>query len=190
MHSTWPISYLSWPNASNWSVILSSPYISISFSFYPIQSSPSFHINLKFDSINILKNSVFMQVRKLEFVITMLVFVLAACYFGEMSYVKPPAAEVVKGLFIPKLNGNSATGDAIALLGALVMPWANWILLCLCEELAVQQNMKDLLGPDSRNLAYKNSISSNRSCERCMRFKMKLYFEEPKSHLKFLVEPF
>nr|CAD1817796.1 unnamed protein product [Ananas comosus var. bracteatus] len=62
-------------------------------------------------------------VRKLELVISILVFVMAACYFGEMSYVKPPAAEVVKGLFIPKLNGNSATADAIALLGALVMPY-------------------------------------------------------------------
>ncbi|KAG8100172.1 hypothetical protein GUJ93_ZPchr0013g35254 [Zizania palustris] len=61
-------------------------------------------------------------VRKLEFLITMLVFVMAACFFGELSIVKPPATEVMKGLFIPRLNGNGATGDAIALLGALVMP--------------------------------------------------------------------
>jgi hypothetical protein len=39
-----------------------------------------------------------------------------------MSIVKPPAKEVLKGMFIPKLNGSSATADAIALLGALVMP--------------------------------------------------------------------
>ncbi|KAL0351518.1 UNVERIFIED_CONTAM: Metal transporter Nramp5 [Sesamum calycinum] len=43
-------------------------------------------------------------------------------FFGELSYVKPPATEVIKGMFIPKLSGKSATGDAIALLGALVMP--------------------------------------------------------------------
>ncbi|XP_009783885.1 metal transporter Nramp6.1-like [Nicotiana tabacum] len=61
-------------------------------------------------------------VRKLELLIAVLVFVMAACFFGEMSYVKPPAKEVVKGMFIPKLNGNGATADAIALLGALVMP--------------------------------------------------------------------
>ncbi|KAL6638966.1 hypothetical protein ACP70R_022696 [Stipagrostis hirtigluma subsp. patula] len=61
-------------------------------------------------------------VRKLEFLISMLVFVMAACFFGEMSFVKPPAAEVVKGLFIPRLKGPGATGDAIALLGALIMP--------------------------------------------------------------------
>jgi natural resistance-associated macrophage protein len=30
---------------------------------------------------------------------------------------------VLKGMFIPKLSGQGATGDAIALLGALVMPW-------------------------------------------------------------------
>ncbi|KAJ0969500.1 hypothetical protein J5N97_022377 [Dioscorea zingiberensis] len=61
-------------------------------------------------------------VRKLELLISMLVFLMAACYFGEMAYVKPPAKEVLKGLFIPRLKGNGATGDAIALLGALVMP--------------------------------------------------------------------
>ncbi|KAH7663688.1 natural resistance-associated macrophage protein [Dioscorea alata] len=61
-------------------------------------------------------------IRKLELLISILVFVMAACYFGELSYVKPPAVEVLKGLFIPRLKGNGATGDAIALLGALVMP--------------------------------------------------------------------
>uniref|UniRef100_A0ACD5TH11 Uncharacterized protein n=1 Tax=Avena sativa TaxID=4498 RepID=A0ACD5TH11_AVESA len=61
-------------------------------------------------------------VRKLEFLVALLVFVMAACFFIEMSIVKPPAKEVLKGLFIPKLDGSSATADAIALLGALVMP--------------------------------------------------------------------
>ncbi|KAM7518829.1 hypothetical protein LguiB_017791 [Lonicera macranthoides] len=61
-------------------------------------------------------------VRKLELLITILVFVMAACFFGELSYVKPPVADVLKGMFIPKLSGHGATGDAIALLGALIMP--------------------------------------------------------------------
>lgn len=61
-------------------------------------------------------------VRKLGLLISILVFVMAGCYFAEMAYVKPPASEVMKGMFIPKLSGNGATGDAIALLGALVMP--------------------------------------------------------------------
>ncbi|KAL9681605.1 hypothetical protein QQ045_013390 [Rhodiola kirilowii] len=61
-------------------------------------------------------------VRKLELLITILVFVMAGCFFGELSYVRPPASGVLKGMFIPKLNGQGATGDAIALLGALVMP--------------------------------------------------------------------
>ncbi|KAM6541987.1 hypothetical protein CsatB_006434 [Cannabis sativa] len=46
----------------------------------------------------------------------------STCFFGEMSYVKPPASGVLKGMFIPKLSGQGATGDAIALLGALIMP--------------------------------------------------------------------
>lgn len=61
-------------------------------------------------------------IRKLELLISVLVFTMAACFFGELSYVKPPASGVLKGLFIPKLSGQGATGDAIALLGALVMP--------------------------------------------------------------------
>nr|AKQ44366.1 natural resistance-associated macrophage protein 1h [Sedum alfredii] len=61
-------------------------------------------------------------VRELELLIAVLVLVMAGCFFGEMSYVKPPAAGVLKGMFIPKLNGRAATGDAIALMGALVMP--------------------------------------------------------------------
>ncbi|KAI6689423.1 hypothetical protein NL676_026251 [Syzygium grande] len=57
-------------------------------------------------------------IRKLELLITTLVFLMAACFFGELSYVKPPASKVLEGMLIPKLSGNSATGDAIALLSA------------------------------------------------------------------------
>ena len=51
-----------------------------------------------------------------------LLFVIAGCFFAEMSYVNPPALMVIKGMLIPKLNGPNATADAIALFGALVMP--------------------------------------------------------------------
>ncbi|THG08229.1 hypothetical protein TEA_002206 [Camellia sinensis var. sinensis] len=56
-------------------------------------------------------------VRKLEMVVAVFVFMMAACFFGEMGYVKPPAVDLIKGLFIPKINGQSATADSIALLG-------------------------------------------------------------------------
>jgi len=59
----------------------------------------------------------------------MMVFVMAGCYFGEMAYVKPPATELLKGLFIPSLKGNNAVADAIALLGALIMPYVIIIYL-------------------------------------------------------------
>ncbi|KAF0918836.1 hypothetical protein E2562_026208 [Oryza meyeriana var. granulata] len=45
-----------------------------------------------------------------------------ACFFVEMSIVKPPVKEVLQELFIPRLTGPGATGDSIELLGALVMP--------------------------------------------------------------------
>uniref|UniRef100_A0A6J0PF47 Metal transporter Nramp5-like n=1 Tax=Elaeis guineensis var. tenera TaxID=51953 RepID=A0A6J0PF47_ELAGV len=61
-------------------------------------------------------------VRKLEILISMLVSVLAACYFAELGYVKPPASEVLKGLFVPRLKGSGALADSIAMLGQNVPP--------------------------------------------------------------------
>ncbi|KAG6669586.1 metal transporter Nramp6 isoform X1 [Carya illinoinensis] len=61
-------------------------------------------------------------VRKLEFLITFLVLTIAACFFAELGYAKPAATEVLNGLFVPQLKGNGATGLAISLLGAMVMP--------------------------------------------------------------------
>lgn len=60
----------------------------------------------------------------MELLITILVFVMAACFFAEMSYVNPPISDVLKGMFVPKLGGDGAVGDAIALLGALIMPYS------------------------------------------------------------------
>ncbi|KAF7132539.1 hypothetical protein RHSIM_Rhsim09G0015500 [Rhododendron simsii] len=61
-------------------------------------------------------------IRKLELLVASMVCIMATCFFAEMAFVKPPATDLLKGLFIPKLSGQSATGDAIALLGALIMP--------------------------------------------------------------------
>lgn len=61
-------------------------------------------------------------VRKLEFFISFLVLTIAACFFVELGYAKPQASEVMYGLFVPRLKGNGATGLAISLLGAMVMP--------------------------------------------------------------------
>ncbi|GLJ37283.1 hypothetical protein SUGI_0756210 [Cryptomeria japonica] len=61
-------------------------------------------------------------IRKLELVITILVFAMAACFFGELGHAKPNSIQVLKGMFVPRLKGNGATGLAISLFGALVMP--------------------------------------------------------------------
>ncbi|CAL5076157.1 unnamed protein product [Urochloa decumbens] len=61
-------------------------------------------------------------VRKLELLVALLVFIMGVCFFIEMSIVKPPLEEVIQGLLVPSLSGSGATGDTIALLGALVMP--------------------------------------------------------------------
>lgn len=62
------------------------------------------------------------EVRKLEFFIAFLVLTIAACFFVELGYAKPNSSEVLRGLFVPQLKGNGATGLAISLLGAMVMP--------------------------------------------------------------------
>lgn len=64
----------------------------------------------------------YLQVRKLEFLITFLVLTIAGCFLAELGYAKPEATEVLKGLFVPQLKGSGATGLAISLLGAMVMP--------------------------------------------------------------------
>ncbi|XP_020270393.1 metal transporter Nramp3-like isoform X2 [Asparagus officinalis] len=61
-------------------------------------------------------------VRKLEFLIAFLVAVMAVCFLVELGYSKPKTSEVLKGLFVPQLKGDGATGIAISLLGAMVMP--------------------------------------------------------------------
>ncbi|KAG8643782.1 hypothetical protein MANES_11G066100v8 [Manihot esculenta] len=61
-------------------------------------------------------------VRKLEFFIAFLVSTIAACFLVELGYAKPSASEVLYGLFVPQLKGQGATGLAISLLGAMVMP--------------------------------------------------------------------
>lgn len=51
-----------------------------------------------------------------------------------MGYVKPPAGAVIKGLFVPKLSGQGAIGNAIALLGALIMPYViNYFISYLAQ---------------------------------------------------------
>ncbi|RLM80353.1 metal transporter NRAT1 [Panicum miliaceum] len=61
--------------------------------------------------------------RKLEFIIAAFMFTMAACFFGELSYLRPSAKEVVKGMFVPSLLGKDAAANAIALFGAIITPY-------------------------------------------------------------------
>ncbi|KAM0905898.1 hypothetical protein ACQ4PT_017098 [Festuca glaucescens] len=81
-------------------------------------------------------------VRKLEFLIAFLVFLIATCFLVELGYSKPNSSEVVRGLFVSEIKGNGATGLAISLLGAMVMPGA----VCSSDNLNPedQMNCKDL----------------------------------------------
>lgn len=47
---------------------------------------------------------------------------MAVCFFAELNFAKPDAKEVIGGLFIPRLRGQGATGLAISLFGAMIMP--------------------------------------------------------------------
>ncbi|KAH7654392.1 NRAMP family protein [Dioscorea alata] len=61
-------------------------------------------------------------IRKLEFFIAFLAATMVGCFLAELGYAKPAPSEVMKGLFVPQLKGDGATGLAIFLLGAMVMP--------------------------------------------------------------------
>ncbi|KAK9284389.1 hypothetical protein L1049_023560 [Liquidambar formosana] len=61
-------------------------------------------------------------IRKLEVAIGILVMVVGCCFWGVMVRAGPNPKEILTGMFVPKLKGDRATRDAIALLGALVMP--------------------------------------------------------------------
>ncbi|KAL2504475.1 Metal transporter Nramp6 [Abeliophyllum distichum] len=61
-------------------------------------------------------------IRKLEIAIGALVLVVGGCFCSVMIHANPDVKEIAMGMFIPKLRSSSATRDAIALLGALVMP--------------------------------------------------------------------
>eukprot|EP00245_Coleochaete_scutata_P003495 TRINITY_DN1511_c0_g2_i2.p1 TRINITY_DN1511_c0_g2~~TRINITY_DN1511_c0_g2_i2.p1 ORF type:complete len:568 (-),score=102.99 TRINITY_DN1511_c0_g2_i2:532-2235(-) len=61
-------------------------------------------------------------VRKLEIFISLLVFVIAACFFVEMGYASPNFSEIIEGLVVPRLRDTHATAIAISLVGAVVMP--------------------------------------------------------------------
>ncbi|XP_066321143.1 metal transporter NRAT1 isoform X1 [Miscanthus floridulus] len=61
--------------------------------------------------------------RKLEFIIAAFMFTMAACFFGELSYLRPSAGEVVKGMFVPRIQGKGAAANAIALFGAIITPY-------------------------------------------------------------------
>ncbi|XP_058179637.1 metal transporter Nramp7.2-like isoform X1 [Rhododendron vialii] len=61
-------------------------------------------------------------IRKLEVAIGILLLVVGGCFFSMMVHARPCPEEIMAGMFIPKLTGTRATRDAIALLGALIMP--------------------------------------------------------------------
>ncbi|KAK9285668.1 hypothetical protein L1049_024867 [Liquidambar formosana] len=61
-------------------------------------------------------------IRKLEVAISILVMVVGCCFCGMMVRTGPNPKEILTGMFLPKLKDDRATRDAIALLGALVMP--------------------------------------------------------------------
>ncbi|CAN6476115.1 unnamed protein product [Victoria cruziana] len=59
--------------------------------------------------------------RKVEMALALVVFVIAACFVGELPYVKPKASEVFRG-FVPGFKNQDAVANGIAFLGALIMP--------------------------------------------------------------------
>lgn len=61
-------------------------------------------------------------IRKLEVAIASLILAMGGCFLAVMVRASPNTKKIMTGMFVPKLNGARSTRDAIALLGALIMP--------------------------------------------------------------------
>ncbi|KAK1363974.1 NRAMP metal ion transporter 6 [Heracleum sosnowskyi] len=83
-------------------------------------------------------------VRKLEFLISFLVFTIAACFLAELGYAKPVASEVLYGLFVPQLKGSGSVLVAISLLGAMVMPHNLFLHSALVLSRKVPRSVKGI----------------------------------------------
>ncbi|KAI9113295.1 hypothetical protein K1719_015820 [Acacia pycnantha] len=102
-------------------------------------------------------------VRKLELLISILVFIMGGCFFVEMGYVKPSASGVLKGMFVPKLSGDGATADAIALFGALIMPYYSFSSFTPCLDGEKNAKRCDDLSLDSASYLLKNVLGKSNS---------------------------
>src|SRR5215471_13012776 len=71
--------------------------------------------------------------RRLEQLIMVFVFAIAACYAFEMFIVKPDWGEVAKGVLIPKINSQSIY-VAVSMLGATVMPHVIYLHSALVQH--------------------------------------------------------
>ncbi|CAN6242132.1 unnamed protein product [Urochloa humidicola] len=60
--------------------------------------------------------------RKMELIGVIFVLSMAVCFFVELRSANPPMTEVIQGLFIPRLRGDYAMSDAIAVFSALIVP--------------------------------------------------------------------
>ncbi|CAL5035798.1 unnamed protein product [Urochloa decumbens] len=73
--------------------------------------------------LTVLSTLVFLGVQrfgacKLEFIIAAFMFTMAGCFFGELTYLRPSAREVV-----PSLQGKAAAANAVALFGSIITPY-------------------------------------------------------------------
>ncbi|CAJ2652681.1 unnamed protein product [Trifolium pratense] len=104
-------------------------------------------------------------VRKLEFLIAFLVFTIAACFWAELGYAKPDAKEVVKGLFVPQLKGSGATGLAISLLGAMVMPHNLFLHSALVLSRKIPRSVRGIKEACIRSKFYDNRNLCRAVCD-------------------------
>ncbi|KAJ1269968.1 hypothetical protein BS78_06G018800 [Paspalum vaginatum] len=68
--------------------------------------------------LTVLSTIVFLGVQRFGLIIAAFMFTMAACFFGELTYLRPSAREVIKGMFVPSLQGKDAAANAIALFGS------------------------------------------------------------------------
>eukprot|EP00899_Mesostigma_viride_P024172 jgi/Mesvir1/493/Mv11364-RA.1 len=61
-------------------------------------------------------------IRKLEFLVSALVFVMAICFFIELGHSNPDIKAAVEGIVVPRVSDTESTLLAISIIGAVIMP--------------------------------------------------------------------
>lgn len=91
------------------------------------------------DTFTFLAVHYFKGVRAIEIMIFALILVMSCCFFVNFGVISPPAADLFSG-FLPTNTASYATLQAVAIIGAVIMPHNIYLHSALVTEKGVDRN--------------------------------------------------